>query len=403
MNPTELAEKTCELLEAEFPKIEIYTDDPDNFFDGFYGEVGFPVDPDYFEVWFEEGAVIGLEAKALYSWDSESCDFVAAESDDDEIGFVVLMLHADGNLYEVDQDYGHLNLLFKTPSLEHLVEYLKLFFLAGRDALRARAGQSESLNGLYIPFFQFPDDYEQDYNKMPVVAVDQVKPLIEEHLADGKRWLSAMGDLHEGIREAENKVKEERILPSKFPAFLGEPKEGSMTGWEFAHALISAAQEENEKYRPKLLKYSQQVSADQLIDNWKTLNHLHWDYPTSPLSGDLQPDALSLPLLLEFSDSVFVPALEPSFNPTIYKQLFEAVKLAYWGDPAYRFPIQLDLPDYFEQVHNCFLQTVMVANAPRLAEKAMQLKKTEPRSTPEQQLARRRKQWNALHAVVDKA
>lgn len=144
----------------------------------------------------------------------------------------------------------------------------------------------------------------------------------------------------------------------------------SFTGEEFVYGMVAGAQEAIEKARPELMADAANIPPEAFNWNWQEDNHHTWGYPFSHLADDASASDEYLPLCLQLSGSVFGPFLNPSYCRAAYQQVFKALT-AYLTSikPVDFVPTQvsslsshpsknlsLDLPDYHEQVFNCFLQ-----------------------------------------------
>jgi len=61
LEPTEYAATVCDLLEEEFPDLEIQHFEPESFFEGYFCEEGFILGSDHFPVFFEEGWAVTVK------------------------------------------------------------------------------------------------------------------------------------------------------------------------------------------------------------------------------------------------------------------------------------------------------------------------------------------------------
>jgi hypothetical protein len=100
-----------ESLKALFAKdkdVCVY-DDPADYFDGFYTEMGLPCSPEYRPIWFEDGLVIYVERTGCIFVPEDRC----WKSCDENLEYRVFWLSADGVFSEVSQKNGHLHEFFK--------------------------------------------------------------------------------------------------------------------------------------------------------------------------------------------------------------------------------------------------------------------------------------------------
>lgn len=400
--PEEIAEATCNYLLEEFPDLEIQHHDPEDFFDGYFCDAGMPFGPEYYPINFEMGRVINLEAKGFYDW--SPADFEFHESAErDSFYSVVLFIHEDGFVAQIDDYSGHMHKLFKTPEAPLLAEYIKLYFEQGRQQLRDRNTQPAKIEQLYVPYFQFPDDFVTDYTRMPIVPIEHVEKQLKEHIEKGTPWLHAMEDLQPQINKLIREIEEEEPEFSK-PArydFDDEDKGMTFTGKEFVLGMFMNGQKERENARPDLIKQARDIPSDCFIEQPDSVNFIYWSFPYYHLGGPLDWPQTYLPLIIEVSGPFFNKSMDPQLSPKHFDRVFSIIQKIYWGDPDYKLPLSVEMPGYLEQVSGSFRQEVMIYQAPLLAAKAMRMT-TKDTGDMDQCLQKRLDICKALKEYTDK-
>jgi hypothetical protein len=74
-----------------------------------------PFGPEYFPINLEMGRVINLEAKAFYDWSPDDFEFHKT-SESDSFYSVVLFIHEDGFVAQIDDYSGHIPNILKIIS-----------------------------------------------------------------------------------------------------------------------------------------------------------------------------------------------------------------------------------------------------------------------------------------------
>lgn len=400
--PEKYAEEVCNCLLKDFPDLEIQHAAPEDYFDGFFCDAGMPMGPEHYPIHLELGRVIHLEATGFHHFNHSKLVFEKAEKVG-EFHFVPLFVHEDGFIAVVDDYYGHMHRLFETPNPEVLSEYLRLYFDEGREELGRKSDQPAKLERLLVPFFQFPDDFTTDYGKLPLVPFDQIKELIDAHLKDSHPWLLVMEDLQPQINELGEKIEKQprNFERTDFTPAQYDPEDEdkiSVNGWEFAAGLLIHENERRENERPQLIRQSRQLPED-AFTRWDTNpNLLQWSFPYYHLGGKLDWPPLYFPFALDLGGPVFRKSFEKNINPSLYIQLFDAIKQLFWGDPDYKLPIELKVPDYLEQVETAFIQECAIYKAPILVAEIMDNKEKNTDNHLDR-LKERMEAWEKLQAL----
>jgi hypothetical protein len=383
---TQLAEQVCNLLLKRFPCLVFEHEDADIFFDGYHDVPGFPHNDLFTPVWFQEGRLVYWEAPKQYYWDSEALDFDAPDPEDDEVRINFLFIHDDGYIAAVDDYEGETHRLMTTPTAEALTAYIQLHFDAGRQQLR-QIGEATApaITQITVPFFNFPDDFSQIYQTMPVVPVHCVRDTIFRHLAENKQWLFGMNDLTDELKKMIQKIE----APKEGISFGDDDDAMTITGHEFVYTLTAGAQQEIESERPNIIRDAQALPSEEFDRGWDTKNHFEWNHPYHDLGATDSFPTGYLPICLLLSKSVFPGALDPAFSTSTQAEIFKIVSEHIQSSESLEQCIPLELPPYEEQVLNCFLQTILIDQGPELVKRAMRSSKTRSGSF-EDSLRRRR-------------
>lgn len=366
-NPRAVAAETCRLLEERFPSLEIRHEEPESFFDGFFTDIGFP-GPDVYPVWAEGGHVIYLEAPRIHWWQERSFTFSASESD--RGGMAVIFVHADGYVSVVDESDGNLAQLFPTPHPVILAEFLKLFFEEGRRDLQDRAGNAPAIEGVYMPFLQYPDDFTENFSAMPLAPVAPLRKILLDRAASDQAWLSEMEDPEPRIRAIRRQKEAE--TPETFlqiPGFESpDSDERSPLGQVLEHLLREQDRKRNQ--RMELFRVAETILSEAFLRDRSPLHLREWGVGCHALGGTYAYPPLDYPIAVSFNDQVFAPLLDRQFDPAMCDTVFRVALTHLRGEAEAAFPVALDLPSYAEQVENGFLQQVLIHQAPLLARKA---------------------------------
>lgn len=385
-SPQELAKDVCQILSARYPDDDYEFDhgDAEEFFETYY-DIGLPFDPleGFTSVWFQEGELIHWTAPFPYFWDNSCFNFTGPEGESEQDVYQnFLFIHTDGSVSVVDDHDGRTCRLLRKPSARELVAYAELFFKAGRERQRAIAqGTAAAITGVNVPFFHFPDDFSEDLTRMPVVPFQHLKDTIFRHVAEHQPWLFAMNDHTACLKRMEKNIEtreSEANIRGKEPTsniqIEMETEDGaqSFTGEEFVYGMIAGAQEAIEKARPQLMADAANIPPEAFNWNWQEDNHHTWGHPFSHLADDAPASEEYLPLCLQLSGSVFSPFLNPTYCRAAYQQVFKALIAYIKSIENDHGSIPLDLPDYHEQVLNCFLQEACLTQGPELATEALE-------------------------------
>lgn len=386
-DPETIALETCRILESQFPHLEISVNDPHDFFDGFFTDIGFPGHCGYHHVWREEGCVIYVEAPQIYWWEEDNMEF--KPSDSETPGMAIIFVHKDGHVCLVNDADGSLFQLFPTPHPQVLAEYLKLFFQEGRDDLDKKRAEQPSVTGVYVPFFQFPDDFSDEPFDMPLVPVALLRDTLMSRVTKNQLWLFEMEDSEAEIRKtlAEGRP-EESSTSIEFFDDTGSGT-GPMSVWDFSLACDIRMQREREKNRPELMNLARTLSAEDFL---RHRNHLHsseWFANYGSLGGGSHYPPLLLPIMVTYNDRIFAPLMIDKFYQKGPRAIYSIVIKHIKGEQTLPFTITTELPPYRAQVENCFLQTVLTHQAPILAKRAMKLS-TDPEEAAASRLEKRR-------------
>lgn len=398
------AEHVCTQLLQDCPDLEIYHEDPEVFFDGFFTDFGMPDGPDYYPIHFECGRALYLEAEPFYQFNHTTLGFQPSE-DTALRPFLALFIHEEGFIAEVDQTTGHMHKLFATPPPEHLADYLKLFFETGRAQLQQQDARPARLERMLVPFFQYPDDFSTDYSEMPLVPFDRVKDLIDTHILAGTPWLLAMQDLQPRINEFRRKAADH---PSDFGQQRDAIDGGSgwkekdpipENGWELFVNELTEKNDQRTKDRPPMIQHANQLPESDFTNWHESPRLVQWSMRYHHLGGENGWPRADLPLALDFSGPVFTRMLDKSMHPQFLGNVLQVIKQAFWGNPDYCLPYEFKLPRYIEQVENAFIQETVIYKAPILADKVV----TNPGKDEDNhhnQLQRRMEAWHALQALL---
>jgi hypothetical protein len=398
--PTQLAELVCKRLSQYFPSLEISHDDPEIFFDGYYDVPGFPLNDNFTPVWFQKGRLIYWEAKQQYYWNPDKLDFDTPAPTDDEVRINFLFIHEDGYIAAVDDYEGETHRLMETPTAEALTAYILLHFEAGRQQLRQISETTApTITQIAVPFFNFPDDFSQTYETMPVVPVHCVRDTIFRHLAENKQWLFGMNDLTDELKKIMQKVEAQEPNFEAPEDRFDDDDSITLTGHEFAYALTAEAQQEIEAERPNIIRDAQALPADTFDRDWDIKNHLEWNHPYHDLGATDSFPTGYLPICILLSESVFPDALSGDFSKSSQAAVFKIVSEYIQSSESLEQGIPLELPPYGEQVLNCFLQHILIDRAPELARKAMHSTKTRSGSI-EDSLYRRQEIAKRLRKLI---
>lgn len=384
--PPKTAEAVCQILSARYPGDDYDFDhgDAEEFFETYY-DIGLPCDPyaDFTPVWFQEGELLIITAPFPYFWDNSCFDFTGPEGESEsDLYCNFLFIHTDGSVSVVDDHDGRTCRLLRNPSARELVAYSELFFKAGRERQRAIAQQTAAaITGVSVPFFHFPDDFSEDLTRMPVVPFKHLKDTIFRHLAEQKPWLFAMNDhtahlkrMEKNIEARESEANIRGQEPTSNIQIETETEDGaqSFTGEEFVFGMLAVAQEAIEKARPQLMADAANIPQEAFNWNWQADNHHTWSHPYRHLAGEASASDEYLPLCLQLSEAVFAPFLNPAYCRAAYQQVFKALTAYLTSIENHQARIALDIPEYHEQVLNCFLQGACLTQGPELATKALE-------------------------------
>ena len=368
LEPTEYAATVCDLLEEEFPDLEIQHFEPESFFEGYFCEEGFIWGSDHFPVFFEEGRVINLETRGFYFLDHENLQFIPFPMDL-AWGAVVFFIHKNGFVAEVDQHDGTFRPLFETPSPEEFKEFVKLYFHQGRLRLAECDRSPAVLEEIFVPFFQFPDDFNENFRKNRLVSFQWIKEEIDDHLEQGKVWLFAMTNMETQFHKM-MRVIQDQMKPIPWDKYLfrreaewRRRQSCALPGWDFALSLLDPVEGELTEERSNLIQKAQRL-PEEAFTNWEEQTNLvPWSISYRYLGCEVPLIEDFFPFALKFSGAFFPKALEEKFNPSVHHQVVHAARHAFWGDPDYSLPCRLHLPPYLEQVEFVFLQEVASHNA----------------------------------------
>ncbi len=388
-DPEFTAYETCRILKDAFPYLEIAVHDPEDFFDGFFVDSGFPAAPDYYPVWQEPGWVICIESPGIYWWDEDNLSFVASEYQEGSVGMAVIFLHCDGDVSVVDESNGKLHQLFLIPKPEVLAEFLKLFFDEGRSLLAKGAESEASIVGINVPFFQFPDDYSADYSTMPSVPAADVIDAIRLHVESGASWLSSMADVW-----LRSRVKSEGdgFLDIDWQGDCDETAETKRG--ESRSSVLSFLENEQarrEKERLVLIQIARGLPAEAFTSPPSYVHLSEEMIAWRHIGGEFPKNLSGLPVLICYSDAVFGPYMNYRNNPTGASRAFNQATSYLIDNSRVQFPVPLDIPAYPEQVENAFCQMVLLHQGPLVVEREMRIDaNAEPEIDARRCLERRR-------------
>jgi hypothetical protein len=239
-----------------------------------------------------------------------------------------------------------------------------LYFQQGRLRLEESNRDPAVLEEMFVPFFQFPDDFNENFRKNRLVPFEYIKEEIDEHVEKGRVWMFAMtkmeSQFHKMIRVIQDQMK-----PVPWDKYLfrremewKRRESPALPGWDFALSLLDVVEGELTEERSDLIQKARSLPEEAFTSWEEHRNLVPWSISYRYLGCEVPMIEDFLPFALKFSGSFFPKAMEEKFNPSAYCQIVQVVRLAIWGDPNYSLPHRLELPPYSEQVESVFLQEV---------------------------------------------
>jgi hypothetical protein len=164
--------------------------DPSAFFDGFFCEVGFPISPDVYPIWFDDGVIISIESAQTFVFDLDGGRWKKFNANPCRR---VFWIGETGMLGEVDDSNGSVTEFFPVFSPNTAAEYIAM--LCGKQLERGsrpkdREVQIEDIVAdSYVHFFRYPDDLSPRIEEMPWVSTGPLGELVNLYIDKSIRWL----------------------------------------------------------------------------------------------------------------------------------------------------------------------------------------------------------------------
>jgi hypothetical protein len=127
--------------------------------------------------------------------------------------------------------------------------------------------------------------------------------------------------------------------------------------------MLANAQEEIERARPQLMADAANLPQEAFNWDWKNENHYQWQLSYFSVANDDYYTDESLPACLHLSNSVFPQFLSPTYCRKAYQQVYKKLFIHLKSTDTEPASNPLELPDYHEQVLNCFLQEACLTQA----------------------------------------
>lgn len=189
-------ESWCADLKSHYAKKKdvTATDKPNDFFDSFFCEMGFPMSPDIYPIWGDKGIVISYDTSAIYRFDLQTAQWAEVEFCDGVLDHRLFWVSEAGILGEVSAENGRMTEFFAVRSPREVVDYLDL--LEDRRLRKPTKDNATTvlpasiIESVYVPFFRFPDDLCDNLEELPWVKVKPIYDIIQEHLNKFEPWMS---------------------------------------------------------------------------------------------------------------------------------------------------------------------------------------------------------------------
>lgn len=257
------------LLEKRLKEDTTLSKAPSDFFDGFFCDAGFPVTPDVYPIWWDDGIVIYVDAMPHIRFESRTGRW-KREGDDEYRR--LFWISDEGVLGEVAEDNGRITEFFPVNNPNEAVEYFELLRdkkLGADFKSKMRPNSAEDLiEGVYVRFFRFPDDLTEQNDELPWVNLISVQDLVKEHIDKNLQWMSLpLGELTR--RRLLDAAKQRGIRDKTIDVTPGDDDPPpQMTHTEFALTLLDAHQDEHKGLRVRCFEAASKLKdADLLPDS----------------------------------------------------------------------------------------------------------------------------------------
>jgi len=179
------------LLEKHVKEDTTLSKDPSQFFDGFFCDAGFPITPDVYPIWWNDGIVIYVDAMACIRFDVRTGRWIREGEDEYRR---IFWISDTGVFGEVSDDNGRVTEFFPVANPAEVVEHFDLLRdkkLGADSKSKTRTISAEDLiEDIYVRFFRFPDDLTEKHDELPWVNLAVVQDLVKEHLEKNVQWMS---------------------------------------------------------------------------------------------------------------------------------------------------------------------------------------------------------------------
>ncbi len=392
-------ESWCADLNAYYAnnKSVTVTDNPHGFFDCFFCEAGFPMSPDIYPIWLDEGIVISYEPNATYRFDLQTLQWREVEFDYGSADYPLFWISNAGVLGEVSSKNGKITEFFTVRSPGEVVDYLSLF----KDRRLAKPLYENApkvmpasiVRSVYAPFFRFPDDLSDNLEELPWVKVHLIYDIIQQHFKNSVPWMSLP---LQQIRR--RKILEEIKNQPPNSHRIDVTENGITETLTAAELLLAAFDKEGKKQsdlRSKCFEVASTLTEEDCLVGTKSLGMLRTKLWYAFFGGF---SYLNLDLGIDFFPTVFAPFFLSEVNPQGFKALTDYAFVKVTEDFKPSGTAAISLPSLFHQKRIAF-ECLSLAHSAKI--KSKQLDNFTHLATILPDALGQRALWGTRHEEID--
>lgn len=342
------SEQLEKLVGTVLPGEVIISTKPEDFFDGFFCEAGFPLSPDVYPIWGDTGVIVYIDSAQTFVFGLDGgrwekfCDTPCQR---------IFWISEEGVLGEVDDGSGKVTEFFPVSSSNAAAEYIAL--MCGKQLERGgrpnerEVPVEEIVADSFVRFFRYPDDLSPQLEDMPWVSTSKLSGLIKQYVAKSVGWLNPfMAEFHR--LELRDKIKAEPESAKTIK--LGDSDEKISTN-EFILMLGGQNQSEADALRQLCFDKAASLTDTDILDPneaWR-LQAYKFGYCFMGPWADYTIDIAVLP-----AKEVFPDFLTKLVNPAVWQAIRDQVVVPLAKDVPPPAIAPLRLPSFPEQKRCAF-------------------------------------------------
>ena len=336
------------LVGKVLPDEVVVSSKPDEFFDGFFCDAGFPCWPDMYPIWDDRGVVIYINSAQTFVFDLDGCRWKRFCDTDCQR---IFWISEDGILGEIDDGSGRVTEFFPVSSPNAAVEYIAL--LCGKQLERRTHGNEREMQienivaDSYVHFFRFPDDLSPEIEQMPWVSIRKLDALIRQYILQEVAWLNPFLAEFQQL-EIRKKIKGESESAKTIQ--VGDSGE-KISKNELFLWLSGLNQGELDPLRKTCLHTAATIEEADVLDvthAWRLQTYRLWYGFMGPRS------ALKIDVAVFPTDEIYPDYISKNVHPSAWQIIREQVLMPLAGKEESAAPARILLPNFAEQKRRAF-------------------------------------------------